>query len=698
MRTECNYAFRQRLDQVHRPDRRDPTCRPNDGETVIENGWRIAVQEGAADYLVGVAKDLQDYLFTSMGVSTSLIRVDDLSTVGEEVVALGTPETLAGIGEALSVPQSYRLQIGASRITVCGHDERGTGQACYYLEDLMNLREAPFLTAGDRTREPVFSPRMVHSGWGIDQFPDPHLNAIAHTGFDAILVFVKGVNRTTMGYLDINDLIARAARFGLDVYLYSYVISRKHPSDLEAEAFYESTYGELMRAHPGVRGVIFVGESCEFPSKDPNTTQKLRSERSPTDTKPNPGWWPCFDYPDWLNLVKRIIRRHNPDADVVFWTYNWGWTPEEDRLALIHSLPEDVSLQATFEMFENVERRGVPTRCVDYTVSFAGPGHYFSSEAEAASKRGLRLYTMSNTGGLTWDFGVIPYEPVPFQWARRHEALLEASRNWGLCGLMESHHMGWWPSIVADLAKWAYWRPHTSAGEIIPRLARREFGPTGAPSALEAWRHWSEAILDYVPTNEDQYGPFRVGPAYPLLFSQDEIDFPAADYAAFGNKILNVKYRPHDPEILGGEIMCLEAMAARWTRGIEAIKDAVAAAPPHKRENCRRMLALGEFILCCVRTAIHVKQWWQLRQQLRVATGQGEATSFLQQMTALAEAEIANVSTAIPLVEFDSRLGWEPSMEYMADRLHLEWKIAQVRAVVDEEIPAYRQATHVSRG
>ena len=344
MTTERNYAFRQRIDQIHRPDRRHLDARPEGHEVGIEDGWRIAVPQNASSYLLDVAKDLQDYLFTSMRVSTLLLRADDLSRTGGQIIVLGTRETASDAGTALTVPRSYRLQIAGDRIDVCGYDERGTGQACYYLEDLMNLREAPFLTPGNETRQPVFSPRMVHSGWGIDQFPDAHLNAIAHAGMDAVLVFVKGVNRTTMGHLDINDLIARAARFGLDVYLYSYLISRKHPSDPDAEAFYESTYGELMRAHPGARGIVFVGESCEFPSKDTNTTQKLRSERLPTDTKPNPGWWPCADYPDWLNMVKRIIHRHNPSADVVFWTYNWGWAPEDARLALIRSLPDDISL------------------------------------------------------------------------------------------------------------------------------------------------------------------------------------------------------------------------------------------------------------------------------------------------------------------------------------------------------------------
>jgi hypothetical protein len=60
-------------------------------------------------------------------------------------------------------------------------------------------------------------------------------------------------------------------------------------------------------------------------------------------------------------------------------------------------------------------------------------------------------------------------------------------------------------------------------------------------------------------------------------------------------------------------------------------------------------------------------------------------------MTQLGEAEIANAQATIPLVDADSRLGWEPSMEYMTDRAHLEWKIAQMRLVLEEEIPEYRR-------
>ena len=688
---ERNFQFRQRLNEVHRPDRRNPAAKVQQGETAVRQGWRIGIEEGASEYLVGVAQDLQDYLFKSMGVSTLLVEGEEASPGS---IRLITKDDAPDLGGDLSVPRSFRLIVDKDGITVCGCDERGAGQGSYHIEDLMNLCEGPFLAHQDVTRAPLFSPRMVHSGWGIDQFPDQHLNAIAHAGMDAILVFVKGPDMTTTGYLDLNNVVDRAAHFGIDVYLYSYLKSRLHPDDPEAEAYYESTYGELMRACPGAKGIVFVGESCEFPSNDERTTGRLRLDPAPDgkpDPRRSPGWFPCRDYPDWLNLVKRILRRHNPDLDVVFWTYNWGWAPEEDRVALIETLPTDISLQATFEMFEDVEKDGIMTRCVDYTASFAGPGKYFISEATAAHERGIPLYTMSNTGGLTWDIGVIPYQPIPFQWERRYHALHEARERWGLVGLMESHHYGWWPSFVNELAKWAYWEPAAMPEAMAAKLAERDFGPEGGPLAVQAWRAWSEAFTDYVPTNEDQYGPFRVGPAYPLLLAEEAVEFPSAPYAHFGARILNTNYVPHAPEDVPAEIELLERMKSRWKEGVGLIEQAVAAAPERRRAEAERMLGLGRFIRNCVQTTINTKRWWLLKTRLGAEDRPDEANAILDEMVALAEAEIANAEASIPLVEADSRLGWEPSMEYMCDREHIEWKIGQIRAVIDEEIPEYRR-------
>jgi len=713
-KTERNYEFRRRLEQVHVPDRRNPDLKPGADEVAIGADWRIAVGQKASPLMLNAARDLQDYLQMSMNVPVLLVRVKNLKSAGSgslPTIVFATKIDLPDLGRGLSRPRSYRMVCSKNNIVVCGFDERGAAQGGYYLEDLMNFREAPFLKLQDVKRAPVFSPRMIHSGWGIDQFPDAHLNAMAHYGIDSILVFARGVDHTTMGYQDFNNLVDRAAGYGLDVYLYSYLKSTKHPDEADAKKYYEDTYGALFKACPRAKGVVLVGESVEFPSKDKRTSGRAHDaplENGLPPTKPSPGWWPCRDYPQWVNMVKNAVRKYSPDAEIVFWTYNWGWTPEKERLALIKTLPTDITLLVTFEMFEQVRRGNATHVCVDYTISFEGPGRYFASEAREAHRRNIRLYAMSNTGGLTWDFGVIPYEPVPMQWSRRHQSILKAHEKWGLSGLMESHHYGWWPSFVSELAKWAYWKPSPPANELMRKIAVRDYGREAAAHVVEAWGAWSEAIRLYIPTNEDQYGPFRVGPSYPLIFhpnlsrsfASKHLDIPSSWHAWFKSQHIAITYyQPFESSQqspgsvrIGVEIRWLEKMLVLWQRGIMRLEKSLPLMPVNKRPAGEHLLNLGRFVNNCICTTINVKHWWKLNQQLLLADHPNGIKKILSGMKQVARREIANAKATIPLVEKDSRLGWEPSMDYMTDASRLRWKIAQVRGVLGYELSEYRRA------
>ena len=90
-------------------------------------------------------------------------------------------------------------------------------------------------------------------------------------------------------------------------------------------------------------------------------------------------------------------------------------------------------------------------------------------------------------------------------------------------------------------------------------------------------------------------------------------------------------------------------------------------------------------------TGINVNKWYQLNLQLLNSEDPSQSLRLLDEIEKLAKSEIANAQNAIPCVEADSRLGWEPSMEYMTDRWHLEWKIRQVRTMIDGDIASYRK-------
>ncbi len=703
---EKNYEFRRFLEKIHQPDRRNYAAVCTDQEIEITEQWAILVEKACSKVILNVAKDLQDYLLTSMNVSVLLKIEDDLT---QEMEKGSKVIILAERADGLKVKNSYRLYCTPERVVVLGADPLGVAHGSYFLEDLMNLREAPYLYLQEITREPVMAPRMVHSGWGMDQFPDSQLRAMAHYGFDSVIVTVRDVDETATGYQDICNLIDRAEEFGLGVYLYSNIKASVHPDDEGAEAYMESIYGSLFARYSKAKGIILVGESVEFPSKDERTTGKplkydgeVKDEGTLYDSRPAPGWWPCRDYPQYINLLKKVIRRHAPQADIVFWTYNWGWAPEEDRVELLRNMPEDVTIMATFEMFERLKRENITNVTVDYTLSFEGPGEYFLSEAKAVKERDMRLYTMSNAAGLTWDFGVIPYEPMPFQWEKRYNALLEMNEQYNLCGTIDAHHYGWWPSLMAEFAKWSLWKPAVSSIEILTKLAARDFGQQAVASVMAAWHKWSEAIQYYSTTDEDQYGPFRIGPSYPLVFQIENIrgacsealKLPQNKFALTGNGIFFTKYQPlefahQSPGFcrIEPEIRNLIKMQELWQEGIAELEKAMEKMPEHKRYAGEKMLNLGLFMDGTITTAIHVKQWYLLNMQLRVTAEPGKAKEICADMIALAREEIANAKACIPLVEADSRLGWEPTMHYMTDAAHIQWKIEQVRRVAEEQIP-----------
>ena len=703
---EKPYDFRKRLDVVHESGRRDPAAKPSADEFVVKDGAVVAVPKDADDVLSLAGKDFCDYLDVSMGVSARFVRggiplcrcaAPPLSQGRSSCEACGIEISIDG-----SLPaRGYRIETSADGVKVQAADSRAAAQALYHLEDLMNFRAAPFLKKGTESRRSLFSPRMTHSGWGVDVFPDAHLAQIAHAGMDAIVIFIKDVDKTKgANYQDVNDVIRRAKRHGLDTYLYSYIVAFVHPDDPGAKEKFDATYGRVAAAYPEAKGIVFVGESCQFPTKDERAQPVTHRNRIPGDKRPTAGWWPCRDYPDWVRAVKRSIDAHSKGMEIVFWSYNWGRQPVQPRMELIDALPQDVTLQATFEMFEpQVKRNGLNAPSADYSLSFEGPGRYFASEAERAHKRGLRLFSMSNTGGLTWDYGVIPYQPCPYQWARRYAGIRKAQADWGLSGLMECHHYGWWPSFISELEKEAFTEGGIPFETHLRMIAVRDFGEANADRALEAWRLWSDTARDYVASDDNQYGPFRMGPAYPYNFGGKRIekkDFPCPPYASFGVGIARLNYldwssyRPElgerktiDRERMTKEIELLESMQEKLGKGAD-IFDAIAVEagragrtpyPVARAEKARRMAGLGRFMQRTVMTAIHVKHG-------AMAYLDGNKDDVL----AWAKREYANAKAAIPLVEQDSRLGWEPSMEYVGGVEQVQWKLNRMRETYGEEV------------
>lgn len=684
---EKRFAFRKELTTSNVPFKYELRERTGDEISMLSG----AIITGAKSPVIEHAKaDFKDYLKVCFGVKEN----------GENPVEINVIITRDGLEDVCNY-KGRVVEITDKGILIRAYDDRGAAQAIYDLEDAMTSKKQPYLTKGKTKQKPLFTPRMAHSAYDLDVFPDGYLQRLAKDGIDAIILFIKGANKLAMGNCDINALIDKAETYGMDVYAYCYCSVFYSPDAPDAEEVFDNAFGSVFKEHPKFKGMIFVGESVQFPSKDKRTTgrthRQFLNEDNLPDPKPAPGWWPCEDFPNWINLVKKVIYRQKPDADIVFWTYNWGWAPEKERIELIDKLPTDISLLVTFEMFQNLPTNyGITERVCDYSVAFEGPGDYFLSEAKAAKRRGIRLYTQANAGGRTWDFGCMTYEPFPQQWMRRYQAMRDCHEKYNLTGVMECHHFGFWPSFITKIEKKAY-EYYSDSPEQIMASVVDEFSEGQTKECLEAFNCWSDAIRLYMPTDDEQYCAMRVGPAYPLALGL----YPRAperlqtEPVMFGGGICE-EYHLQSGRKSAEGLFTLHSVRMRvemkiLSDAIKLVKKGINILRGLKKKNkmINRLINMGEYMVCCFTTDINVKKMYIFRQRLFIAATNKEVKGIIDGIRKLGTLEIKNAEKALKVVDKDSALGYEPSMGYGGDRAHIEWKIRQVKHMMEHELGIY---------
>lgn len=198
---ERKYDFRKRLTAAEKL-KWDKTQALNDGEISLESGVAFVGEFGNCTELA--KKDFKSF-FTARGtgerVVIRLIKDDD------------------GLG-SFAEYKGRIITVTDEEIIINAYDDRGAAQAIYDIEKLLLLRRSPYIQKGEYKNKPLFSPRMVHSAYGLEEYPKGYMLNLVKEGIDAIVVFVKDINTTQVGALDFNALIGEANSMGLDVYAY----------------------------------------------------------------------------------------------------------------------------------------------------------------------------------------------------------------------------------------------------------------------------------------------------------------------------------------------------------------------------------------------------------------------------------------------------------------------------------------------
>ena len=299
---EKNYDFRQRMDSYFLRPARDPEVKKRECEVELTPQWSIRTRGCGHPLLRRAAEDLRRFLECAMGVVLARERAE------KEIVLSFSAREAPG--------RKCRYSVREDRMELAGNSPRGIFSGVLHLEELMRLRRAPLVERGDHSFGILPRMRSTHSGFGLDEFPDSQLDAIAHAGFTAVDLFVSGIGRNAKGPCDINDIIERAEKYGLDVVLYSYMTCYVHPDDPQAEKMFDEVYGRLFRTYPKAKAIHLVGESLEFPSKDASTVSVREGTEGQDGIQPlkqMTGYYPNSDYPAYIGRIRDHVHGAAPE-------------------------------------------------------------------------------------------------------------------------------------------------------------------------------------------------------------------------------------------------------------------------------------------------------------------------------------------------------------------------------------------------
>jgi hypothetical protein len=693
---------------------RDPGARPSDGEVTLDTSWTVASPKGLTEPAATAAREFREFLDKAMGVRVAerARRTVQLST--------GCP----------GVPvrsESFRLSVSTDRINVCGSDASGVMRGLHHLEALMRLRRAPIVKIGEETRQTVQSPRITsapfYSHTELDTPVDPYtpglLGRMSRAGFNAIWVWgdIEDVAHSSVypeldhGVAErqqrLRDLISRASRYGIDVYVQlgnrpqTPEFFTRHP-DVQGSAMrwyggsnvlctsvpqvrehLRSATRNLMTSVPGLKGFVYIvgGEGFLHCWTRANTCPRC-SKRSAQDV-----------VAEFSRSLFDGARQGNPQAAVAFWPYSASntWSRgDTTQSKLIAKMPAGITLMTEFAKEGAISFGGTTIPAYDYPISIVGPSERFVNQAALAAEHRLGFWAKTEHA-IALEFVDVPYIPVFFQWAERFKRLRESQATAQFDNWM---HYGFTPSLAADVFYWNVWSDAPAADSVLHSLARRDFGRDAENNAVKAWQSFSAAVREYPFSGSVAMGPIQKGPSHPLFF--DPTYQPVHVRGRQFKNDLNWT-RPWGPELT---IAQLTKMQRLWSEGVNSMTRAVEHSDAPLRRNAERELGVAKALESAITSTLHVVQFYSARDRFHSEASVEHRRRALDEMAAIARAEVDNAGGAVPSVCADSRLGYANSGKndqegvpragiYSATAIRK--KIAQVERVLQTDIPAARK-------
>ncbi|WP_250846672.1 hypothetical protein [Aquisphaera insulae] len=570
-----------------------------------------------------------------------------------------------------------------------------------FLERLTKPSNGP---RGTIVRNPAEGPRYVYSYCAVygdsladgatESYPDGLLAALADNGVNGIWIHVVlrqlapgGAAFPEFGdgwerrLANLRGLVARAKRFGLDVYLYmneprampeSFFANRPEmagpaergfralcTSDGRVLGWMTAALAHVFREVPGLGGVFTITGSENLTSCGSHFQQKQCPRCKDRRFAEIAG--------EVNAAIERGVHAGNPDAKVIAW--DWGW-PDSDA---IDRLPAGVMHMSVSEWSQPYERGGIKGQVGEYSLSVPGPGPRALAYWARARSRGLKTMAKLQLNN-TWELSSVPSLPVLDLVAEDLAGLSRAKVD----GAMMSWTLGGYPSLNLKAAQRFASDPSANPDGVLDALAAERYGPEHVARARAAWRAFSRAFLEFpydgavLYQGPQQYGPANLLFARPTGYRSTMVGFPYDHLDGWRGA--------YPREILADQF---GKVAEGWKEGLASLE---AIPGDHAAEDLRIARAAGLHFASSANQARFV-----------IARDAGRR----DRMAAIARDEARLARELYDLTLADSRIGFEASNQYYYTPLDLVEKVVACEAVArsaDDElrpIPLKSKVTHV---
>jgi len=437
----------------------DPKWEKRGFITLIRNNWYV-LPYSQLQTLLGYDEEKLDFILANEDFLS--VKLGNFKPECEEVQFTPLTEEEVALTERLAKEIKARLPQSTNAFKFFSKKEKERGQVCVHGEGIRLLHG--YLT-------PCGDPFMQD---GEEYLPDELLQEYQRVGVNG--VWAHGLLSTLCPYpfqdkqdegwklrrKNLQTLVDRAAKYGVKVYLYfneprgipenalgKYAYIKGATRDgmahlcLEKEEVRDYLYGAVKDLFSSIKGLggaitITMSENPTHCNSHIGCNCPICKDISPEKSAATAN-----------NLIARGIRDSGSGAKTVAYLWGWSpfmeWSPEQTERGISY-LDEDVIAVCASEYGLPLEKGGVKSEVIDYSISNPGPSPLTKLSFAAAQKKGMRTCAKIQANN-SWECSGVPYLPT-FELVLEH---LQNLNEIGVRDYMLTWTLGGYPSPVLDL-------------------------------------------------------------------------------------------------------------------------------------------------------------------------------------------------------------------------------------------------------